>query len=339
MKKIIFVLLIGYSLLASCRNGDVEFPDYKFTTVYFANQYPVRTIVLGTSYVSDNTLDNAHQCIIYATMGGVYSNKQDRTLDVIVDNSLCNNLTLESATGDQVLPMPSNYYSLPSDMTVTIPSGSMMGEIKIQLTDAFFADPLAAKTTYVIPLKITKVANADSILSGVAASGSGRNRLIPTDWSTPPKDYILFAVKYKNPWDAIYLRRGIEKSPDTTVVYHQKYVEYDQIVSSVATKSMDEVLISLRGKAKGNLDLPFQLVLKFDNNGNSTLTNPAAVNYTVTGKGKYVKNGDMWGDKKRDVLYLDYQVKLGASTHVFADTLVMRDRAESFQLFTPYYNK
>jgi len=101
----------------------------------------------------------------------------------------------------------------------------------------------------------------------------------------------------------------IKKSPDKTVVYHQKYVEYDQIVSSVATKSMDEVLISLRGKAKGNLDLPFQLVLKFDNNGNGTLTNPAEVNYTVTGKGKYVKNGDMWGDKKRDVLYLDYQVR------------------------------
>lgn len=338
MKRIILVLLIGYSFLTSCKNNDIDFPDYKYTTAYFANQSPVRTILLGTSYVSDNSLDKAHQCIIYAAMGGVYSNKENRTLDVVVDNTLCNRLTLESAAGNQILPMPANYYTLPSDMKVTIPSGSMMGGLKVQLTDAFFADPLATKITYVIPLRIKKVMGIDSILSGVAANGSTRNSLIASDWSTAPKDYILFAVKYKNPWDAVYLRRGIEKSPDTTVVYHSKHVEYDQIVSDVATKSMDELLISLRGKAKGNLDLPFQMVLKFDNSGNSTISNPAAATYTVTGNGKYVKDGDMWGDKKRDVLHLSYQVKFGASTHVFADTLVMRDRAESYQLFKPYYN-
>lgn len=325
--------------MTSCRNNDIEFPDYKYSTVYFANQSPVRTIILGTSHVSDNALDNAHECMIYATMGGVYSNKQDRILDVVVDNSLCNNLTLESATGSPVLVMPVNYYTMPADMKVTIPSGSIMGGIKVKLTDAFFADPLATKVTYVIPLRISKVTNADSILSGVAVKGLDRNRLVASDWSTLPKDYTLFAVKYKNPWDAIYLRRGIEKASDTTVVYHKAYVEYDQVVTDVSTKSMDELLISLKGKAKGNLDLPFQLVLKFDNNGKCVLSNPAVATYTVTGSGAYVKDGDMWGDKKRDVLYLNYQVKFGSSTHAMTDTLVMRDRAENFELFNPYYNK
>jgi len=338
MKNIIFVSLIGIFLLASCKNQDIEYPDYKYTTVYFANQSPVRTLILGTDYVYDNSLDTAHQCIIYATMGGVYSNKADRTLDVVVDNSLCNNLTFENATGATVLPMPSNYYTLPSKTQIVIPSGSLMGGLKVQLTDAFFADPLALGKHYVIPLRITQVTNADSILSGKSIY-TNPVRTNSAEWSILPQDYVLYAVKYKNPWDATYLRRGIETAPDTTNVYHQKYVEYDQVVSSVASSSLTDLLISLNGKAKGNANLPFQLLLKFDKNGNCAITNPASVSYTITGSGKCVKNGDSWGSTKRDVLYLSYKVNFGSSIHSMSDTLVMRDRVEKSELFSPFYNK
>lgn len=338
MKKIIFGLLIGFSLLTSCHSKNADFPNYNYTTVYFAYQAPVRTITLGTDYVYDNSLDTAHQCLIYATMGGVYSNTVDRTLDVVVDNSLTNKLTFGSATGNPVLPMPSSYYTLPSDMKIVIPSGSVMGGIKVQLTDAFFADTLAIKNNYVIPLRITKVTNADSILVGKAIAANP-NRLIATNWSILPKDYILFAVKYKNPWDATYLRRGIETSTDTTVIYHQPYVEYDQVISNVATKSLNSLVISLHGTTKGNVNLPFQLLLKFDNSGNCTLTNPALATYSITGNGAYVKNGDMWGNIKRDVLYLKYQVNFGTITHAMTDTLVLRDRVELSEVFSPYYNQ
>jgi len=345
MKKIIFIALIVFSFFASCKNQDIDFPDYDYTAVYFPYQSPVRTLVLGTDYDYDNSVDTTHQCIIYATMGGVYSNNVDRKLDVVVDNSLCNKLSFESATGGAVLPMPANYYTLPSNQ-ITIPAGSMMGGLKVQLTDAFFADPLAVKNTYVIPLRITKVANADSILCGVPNVATP-NRLISTDWKTLPKDYVLFVVKYKNPWDAVYLRRGIEEGKgnngntalDTTVVYHKKYVEYDQVVSSVASQSINQLLISLSGKNKGNNDAPFNLLLTFNNDGNCSITNPASASYSITGSGKYVKNGDMWGNKKRDVLYLKYQVNFGTTTHSMTDTLVMRDRAEKFETFNPYYNK
>lgn len=338
MKKIIFGLLAGIFLLISCNSKNVVFPDYKYTTVYFATQSPVRTITLGTDYVYDNSLDTAHQFLIEATMGGVYSNTVDRTLDVVVDNSLTNKLTFGGATGNAVLPMPSSYYTLASNMKIVIPSGSMMGGIKVQLTDAFFADTLSLKNNYVIPLRITKVTGADSILVGKAIDVTP-NRLIASGWSILPKDYILFAVKYKNPWDAIYLRRGIETSSDTTVVYHQPYVEYDQVVTTAATKSLNSLSISLNGTAKGNVNLPFQALLKFDNNGNCTLTNPALATYSITGNGSYVKNGDMWGNIKRDVLYLKYQVTFGTTTHSLSDTLVMRDRAEASEIFTPYYNQ
>jgi len=345
MKKIIFISLTVLLIFASCKNEDNIFPDYNYTTVYFPYQSPVRTIILGTDYVFDNSVDTLHQCMIYASMGGVYSNKADRTLDVVVDNSLCNQLTFETSTGASVLPMPSSYYTLASSQIV-IPSGSMMGGLKVQLNDAFFSDPLAVKNTYVIPLRITKVANADSILSGLP-NVTSPNRLISTNWATLPKDYILFAVKYKNRWDATYLRRGIEvgkgnggnSALDTTVVYHQKYVESDQVVSSAATQSMSQLLISLNAKNKGNKDVPFDMLMTFDGSGNCNITNPASASYIITGSGKYVKNGDKWGTSKRDVLYLKYQVTFGTTTHSLTDTLVMRDRVEKLETFNPYYNK
>ena len=338
MKKIIFVFLIGMLTLTACHNQEIDYPDYKYTTVYFAYQSPVRTLVLGSDYEYDNSLDTAHQCMIYATMGGVYSNTVNRTLDIAVDNTLCNKLTFTTATGNAVLPMPSSYYTLASSQIV-IPSGSIMGGIKVQLTDAFFADTLATSTNYVIPLRITKVANADSILSGKALV-SNPNLFVSTDWSTLPKDYILYCVKYKNPWDAVYLRRGIETGSDTTVIYHQKYVENDQVVSTAVTKSLKQLYLTLNAKTKGNISLPFTLLLTFDNSGKCTVTQPAGTsNQTITGSGSYLKNGDEWGNVKRDVLYLKYNLQSGSINHTMTDTLVIRDRAEAFQTFTPYYNQ
>ena len=344
MKKIIFISLSALLMFASCKNQDNIFPDYTYTTVYFSYQSPVRSIILGTDYVYDNSADTLHQCMIYATLGGVYSNKSNRTLDFVVDNSLCSKLTYETSTGAAVLPMPASYYTLASSQIV-IPSGSMMGGVKVQLNDAFFSDPLSVKNTYVIPLRITKVANADSILSGIA-NVTSPNRLKVADWSLLPKDYTLYAVKYKNRWDATYLRRGNEVGKgnggltalDTTVVYHQKSVELDQPVLTAATQSMTQLLISLNGKNKGNVNVPFSMLMTFDGSSNCTITNPASASYTITGSGKYVKKGDIWGGIKRDVLYLKYQVNFGTTTHSMTDTLVMRDRVEKLETFNPYYS-
>lgn len=64
----------------SCKNADNEFPDYDGgVTVYFANQYPARTVVLGEYPDGDNTLDNQHQVMIMATQSGAYSRKTSRS--------------------------------------------------------------------------------------------------------------------------------------------------------------------------------------------------------------------------------------------------------------------
>ncbi len=94
MKNYIFILLIILAVFSACENQDWEFPDFDYSTVYFPYQSPVRTLVLGEDDLFDNSLDNEHKCLIMATMGGIYENKKDVTIDVVVDNSLCENLDL-----------------------------------------------------------------------------------------------------------------------------------------------------------------------------------------------------------------------------------------------------
>ena len=119
MKKTGLALCIALCALCitSCYNSDREFPDYEGgTTAYFAFQFPVRTLVLGND-IYDNTLDNAHKCQIWSTMGGAYGGR-DASVDFVVDESLCDNLFFTDEGGnaaDPVLPMPAAYYSLASN--------------------------------------------------------------------------------------------------------------------------------------------------------------------------------------------------------------------------------
>ena len=124
-------------ILTSCENNDISFPDYEGgSTVYFAYQSPVRTLVMGEDEY-DTTLDNQHKCKIYATMGGVYENKKNIKIDIAVDNSLCDNLYFED--GSPVKAMPSSYYTL-ADNNITLNKVLSQG-VEVQFTDAYFADP------------------------------------------------------------------------------------------------------------------------------------------------------------------------------------------------------
>ena len=344
MKKITFLSMIIFLLFFSCKNEENVFPDFNYTTVYFPYQSPVRTIELGKDYMVDNSGDNAHNCVIMAAMGGVYSNTKDITISVAVDNALPTNLKFNNASGDIVKPMPASYYTLDASNQIVIKSGDMSDGIKVHLTDAFFADPLSLKNTYVIPLKMTNVVNADSILSGKTTL-TNPSPFIAANWVTAPKNYVLYAVKYINPWHGSYLRRGKDVATgsglDTTLTYHQKYVEYDQVIS-MTSLSLNAVKVSLTTRNKGSLtNLPYDLQLNVDNAGKITVANGGSTSptYTVSGTGEYVTDGDMWGGIKRDVMRLSYQVNFTGvkpTTHSFKDTIVIRDRGMKSETFVPF---
>lgn len=322
MKKIYYIFsLILLMFFSSCENQDWSFPDYGKTSVYFAYQYPVRTIVLGNDDTFDNTVDNQRKCIIKATMGGVYQNGTNPTVSISVVNSLCDNLKFEK--GGNLVPMPSDYYKLSSDKIV-IPKGEISGGVEVQLTDAFFADPKSIEKTYVIPLVMSNVQDADAILTGTP-NVENPNRFVSNDWSVVPKDYILYAVKYVNPWDGVYLRRGVDDltvgGATTTIVRHKQYVENDE-VCEFSTLSLNKAVWAWTANGQA-----CNLILKFDANNECTLTSDTP-GCNVAGSGKYVEKGEKnsFNNKDRDVLYLDYTVDFGSATYVTKDTLVMRDR-------------
>lgn len=335
MKKTIFTLMTAAAalLMASCSNADQEFDDYNYQTVYFANQNVVRTITLGDD-VYPTDLDNQHKFQVYATLGGVWKNREARTVQVALDPSLCNNLSFAS-NGNAVTALPSDYYKLESN-TITIEEGQIMGCITVDLTDKFFADAKSNDLNYVLPLRIVNA--GDSVLKG--------------------KDYVLYALKLKNKYTGSWLSRGTDvidlNGTVSTVIRHAEYVEKDEIrylttaglnVCNYALSNTVAVDVQDASGAvkKDNKTLSCNLLLTFDASDNCTVTTNTA-DCVVSGNGKweYQAAKKAWGDKDRDQLVLNYKVRYNYTdngtqkykTYECKDTLVMQSRLSKKELFT-----
>lgn len=235
--------------------------------------------------------------------------------------------------------MPADYYELSSDKIVL--NKEMMGAVDVQFTDKFFADPEALNNTYVIPLKMTDVVNADSILCG-KTSGDNPSLTNSAAWDVAPMNYVLYCVKYINEWDGNYLRRGkdVITSAGNTVenVRHKEYVEYDE-VCNIGTRNLSTAVMPVSLDGMGN----YELILSFNDEKECTVATETDGYSISNGSGKFVKDGDKnsWGNKDRDVIYLDYTIQneaTGASCHT-VDTLVIRDRGVAYETFTANYKE
>lgn len=336
MKKILLISILIATLtgvFSSCENSDWEFPDFEYSAVYFAYQSPIRTITLGED-IFDTSLDNNYQSQIMATISGVYKNNNDIEIGIKVDNSLCNDLVFED--GREVIPMPSNYYSLSSDKII-IKKGEILGGVTVQYTDAFFNDPLALEANYVIPVVMTSVNNADSILSGIPMVDNPR-RGVSDDWDVDPKDYILYAVKYINKYDANYLRRGkdvITGSQSGTINRNTEYIEKNEVITGISTRTLNTIAWEHQSRDLNDFSRSSTLLLNFDNQDNCTITSES-VGVNVTGTGKFVSKGDKksWGNQDRDALYLQYTIDYGDVQFAVTDTLVVRDRGVKAEWFS-----
>ncbi|MCD8292199.1 MAG: DUF5627 domain-containing protein [Prevotellaceae bacterium] len=323
-KRIYNWILMGalMALGASCESGDPVYSDFDYQTAYFAAQTPIRTVELGNDPEWDLSDDNNHCIWIKATMGGSYGNKKDIVLNYTVDESLCDNLWFaeEDVAVKKVTPMPTNYYTLDDDK-LRINKGEILGGVKVELADAFFNDPLSIETTYVIPLRITGIVQGvDSILED--------------------KDYVLYALKYINPWEAHYLRHGTDIVTSNGVVNgvarHYEYVENDEQVQTYTTGYLENSL-PITYKDNAGVNYVVDLKLSFQEDGTCTVGSNTE-NVTATGTGKYVAQGEKesFGGKDRDALYLDYTVDIPDLNAVYqtVDTLVMQYRGVTQEYFS-----
>ena len=349
LKKYIYGVALGALSLAytSCYNADKEFPDYEGgTTAYFAYQYPVRTLILGND-IYDNSLDNDHRCRIWSTMGGAYGGR-DAVVDIKVDPTLCDNLWFVDEGGNpdhRVTPLPADYYTLQSSV---IPyNGEPRGYVEVKFTDKFFNDPKSLENNYVIPLVMTNVSGIDHILTGTPRVGTTPSRTNSEFWEVLPKDYVLYCVKYMNPWQAKYIRRGVdnvtentdtENAVTTPVVrkdfslvdtdlehYKENPVNANDEVCAITTKSMTEAIFPVSFKTS-NGTLSCKLILTFDENNKNKCTidvdqEGKDAGITASGNGEFIAGGTAydtykdyrWGSMNgeavnRDILRLDYKV-------------------------------
>lgn len=370
LKKYIYGTVLGTISLAfaSCYNSEHEFPDYEGgTTAYFAYQFPVRTLILGND-IYDNSIDNEHKCRIYATMGGAYHGR-DAVANVVVDESLCDNLYFVDAGGNpstQVTPMPSDYYELLSN-TISY-KGDSRGYVEVRFTDKFFQDPKAIENTYVIPLVMTSVKGIDHILTGTPREGITPSRTNLEDWDVLAKDYVLYCVKYMNPWQGRYIRRGVDRVTEggttTEVVrkdfslvnsdverYTENPVNQNDEVCGIITKNMTQAIFPVSFKTSG-ASILCNLILTF--NGNQCTISTDDENVTVTGSGEFIPKGSgkpeykdyQWqGEGKpdeRDILRLSYDVNFESSNIQVStnDTLVVQTReSNKREFYSPKYVK
>jgi len=371
LKRYIYGAVLGVFALsfASCYNSDRDFPDYEDgTTAYFAYQFPVRSLVLGND-IYDNTLDNEHKCQIWATMGGAYGGR-NATVNFVVDESLCDNLWFVDAGGNPstpVLPMPQEYYTLSSNSISY--NGEPRGYVEVQFTDAFFNDPKAIENTYVIPLLMTSAKGIDHILTGTPHVGFDPVRTNLDEWNILAKDYVLYCVKYMNPWQAKYIRRGVDRVTEggttTEVVrkdfslvntdlerYTENPVNQNDEVCGITTKNMTQAIFPVSFKTSG-ASISCNLILTF--NGNQCTISTDDENVTATGSGEFIAKGTerpeykdyQWGSMngkpvQRDILRLSYDVNFENSNIQVStnDTLVVQTReSNKKEFYSPKYVK
>ncbi len=367
MNKILSGFVLATVLLTGCTNQSIEFDDFTTQTAYFPLQYPIRTIVLGEDRL-DNSIDLEKAFNIGVNVAGMYENKADRTIEFEVVPSLFPDVTLGGDTifgkfnsvDYKLMPLPTQYYNLATQNSVTVPSGSKKGLIRVNLTDDFFNDPAAIKLSYVVPMKIKSVSHNFSILTGKAAEGITAPRwYVSSEWATglQPKDYTLFAVKFINVWHGTYFQRGVQKKNNLVdKVFHKQDISADQ-TAKFTTVGLKKATYNRMGEfssvnATTKLENYLSL-LTFDDAvdgvGNVTVSAPAGSAFAIAGTGKYYKSSTALGKENGWIvdpvsgktfgaltITLDYAVTgiAPATTYQFTDTLVFRSNDVKYEEFT-----
>ena len=216
---------------------------------------------------------------------------------------------------------------------------------------------------------MTSASGIDHILTGTPREGLTPSRTNTEDWDILAKDYVLYCVKYVNPWTGKYIRRGVdnvtENCSTTQIIrkdfslintdlehYTENPVNANDEVCGISTKNMTQAIFPVSFNTSG-ASISCNLILTF--NGNQCTISTDDENVTATGSGEYIVKGTelpqykdyQWGSNngqpvQRDILRLAYDVNfedknIQVST---ADTLVVQTReSNKKEFFSPKYVK
>jgi hypothetical protein len=223
--------------------------------------------------------------------------------------------------------MPSSYYQL-STMNLDF-KGTMNGTTEVQLTDAFFNDPEAVNTTYVIPLVITGQTGFGKILTGTLLGDQTGSRTNSDLWDIKPKDYVLYCVKFQNKYSGFWLTHGTTSTAD---------IEHAQAVE-IKSKSLNTCVYTVSTQ-DGNNILSADLLLTF--NGDNCTISSLTDGVTATGTGSWGDDTEKkaWGNKDRDGMELNYNVTFAnGKTLSKHEKMVWQRSGVTIQEFAPVYVK
>ena len=308
MKKILAFLLLA-AIFASCYKDYIK--DFDYASIYIPLQADVRTFVVGEGMKFD----------IGVELGGVRVNGRDRIVTFQVDNSLISPAALAlikggaaymsttSAPVTNLLPLPSNYYSLSSSTQFVIKSGDHNGKVTIKPDSIrFLSDPATIIPTYALGIRIIS-ADADSLLY--------------------KKKTEVIGVKFENMLFGSYWHGGVTtvKDPtDATVANTIKY--YTQIpVSDVKTWSLKTIApnaLATNGYSDVSSSASAEFVLTL-NGGNVTVSSSATGKYAVQPDGASTFNQAKLLQNRKIFLKYKYQDAAGNWCHA-QDTLTFRNR-------------
>ena len=169
------ILWIGLiSVLMTACYDDYE-KDYDKSSVYFASQKPLRTLVADT----DMSIK------VGVAIGGKREVHTDDWATFEIDPSLLD--------GTGLTLMPGNYYQLanPNKMTISNPNLAI-ADVKVTFSDAFYEDNAALNKHYAIPFRLVDH-NQDEI---------------STDVNGNLKDYSIVVVKFVSQYHGTYFVKG-----------------------------------------------------------------------------------------------------------------------------------
>lgn len=229
-------------LMGSCGYDDF-ISDYEYSATYFASQQPLRTIVAE----GDRDFE------VGVTLAGLREDNGTDWVNFEIDTVLLDSLP-EAAN---LVLLPDSYYILGDESTFNI-SKTFLRTVNVQLTDAFFNDPLSLTNHYALPLRIVE-SSLDSILgynvdeTTIISSAEQENM-----------DVTIVVVKYVSPYSGTYYSKGVQYkldaeggTPIDTVSYTLDELSLNKTVV-FTTLGVDEVeTAEIAGDISGaiNLDL------------------------------------------------------------------------------------